>query len=452
MLYEQWLSGSAGLARTRLSNEGFEIDKKIYDWYLAKKQDNQDTTGAALQNKALELARDLGYDSFRASNGWLAKFVKRHGISFKGFKSEGQSKSKNGETTNNLTTDFDEWSKILSSVIDKYSEGNIFCAVQTGLFFRITPDDAFHFLEKTCDSGTLSTERLTILFCASMSGQKEKPLVMTDIPEKVIENLKLTQVDCKSNSFVWLTKNVMNEWLTDLDNRMKEQKRNIILFLDHSLPCHDCQLSNIRTIYFPNIVSSSNRRFNWGIIQNFKIIYRLQVLKHLIALKEKDLNNSLSDHIIDVPQALTWISFSWKDLSPNIIHKCFEEFFFNAMPDSICDEASVTLNDVSDLLCAYDSLMNAVDYVSIDDYLVTESVEILVDADIYADSEENCIKSKKVISENDISNFYFESLTSLQQLEQFYLLQNDSKGASLVKQLITHHENVISDKNIHNQS
>lgn len=114
---------------------------------------------------------------------------------------------------------------------------------------------------------------------------------------------------------------------------------------------------------------------------------------------------------------------------------------------------SVTLNDVSDLLCACDSLMNAADYVGIDDYLVTESVEILVDADVCADSEEeNINKVKKEVPDNDVSNFYFESLRSLQQLEQFYLTQNDSKGATLVKQLITHHENIINDKNIHNQS
>lgn len=455
LLYEQWHSGSAVLARKRLTNEGFEIDKKMYDWYLAKKQDNQIINGVALQNKALELARDLGYESFRASNGWLAKFVKRHGISFKEDKNECRSKSKKRQTANNLNTNLDEWSKILSSVIDKYPEGDIFSAVQTGLFFSTTPDEASYFLEKTCASGTLSKERLTILFCASMDGRKEKPLVIADIPEKVIENLKLTEVDCKSNSFVWLTKSIMNDWLTNLNNRMAEQKRNIVLFLDHSLPCHDCQLSNIRTIYFPNRVSSSNQRINWGIIQNFKIVYRLRLLKHLIALKDKDLKNSLLDldHVIDGPKALTWISFSWTELSPNIIRKCFEEIFFNVTPDDICDEMSATLNDVSDLLCACDSFMNAADYVSIDDYLITESVEILVDADIYANSEEeNCNKSKNVEPNNDVSNFYSESLSSLQQLEQFYLSHNDSKGASLVKQLISHHENVINDKNIHNQS
>lgn len=454
ILNAQWLSGSAGLSRKRLTNEGFEIDKKIYDWYLEKKQDNQIVNGVALQNKALELAKDLGYDSFRASNGWLAKFVKRHGISFKLDKNESQFKSKKRGTTNNLNTNLDEWSKILSSVIDKYAEGDIFSAVQTGLFFSTTPDEASYFLEKTCASGTLSKERLTILFCVSMNGRKEKPLVIADIPEKIIENLKLTEVDCKSNSFVWLTKNIMNDWLTNLDNRMAQQKRNIVLFLDHSLPRHDCQLSNIRTIYFPNSVSSSNQRINWGIIQNFKIVYRLQLLKHLIDLKEKDLNSSLLDHVIDGPKALTWISFSWKELSSNIIRKCFEEIFFNVTPDGICDEMSPTLNDVSDLLCAYDSFMNPADYVSIDDYLITESVEILVDADmVYADSdEENCNKSKNVEPNNDVSNFYSESLRSLQKLEQFYLSQNDSKGASLVKQLITHHENVVNDKNIHNQS
>lgn len=463
IIYENWLSGSPGEGdgRKRLSSAGLQIDKIVYEWYLKQKSDHLEVNGPMLQSKARETANDLNLDEFKASNGWLAKFVKRHGILFKN-----QDKKKDDTASNDASMGFYEWSQRLASVLPNYSADDIFVAVPTGLFFRAAPDETSILSKRTCSRGTLSSERLTILLCTSMTAKKEKPLVVADISfTEDLEVLQSPEVNCKSFSKVLLTQSIMNSWLKEMNGRMLKQNRKILLFLDHLLPCHDCELSNIETVCFPSFLSSKDDPANQSIIQNFKIIYRVKLLKYLITIKDNDINSCIPDDAISISEAVAWISSAWKELSDCVTLRCFEELCFNIYVQAIKvtdEEQSITLNDISDLLCAYDSIVNAADYINIDDNLVTTEedfvpVEVLVDSDDLKqmhlpESDEEVHDEPENAIPPEVSNFYLESVKGLKQLEQFYLLQNDSNGLLLVKKLLTHHENVLRSKNVCYQS
>ncbi|VVC45075.1 Homeobox domain-like,HTH CenpB-type DNA-binding domain [Cinara cedri] len=63
--------------------EGSVIDKKLLVWFSKTREKNLPVSGPTIQEMAKRLAGVHGLNDFKASNGWLEKFRKRHNISFK---------------------------------------------------------------------------------------------------------------------------------------------------------------------------------------------------------------------------------------------------------------------------------------------------------------------------------------------------------------------------------
>jgi hypothetical protein len=59
-----------------------------------------------------------------------------------------------------------------------YEPQNIFNADETDLFYRALPDKTFSYKGESCSGGKIVKERLTVLLCVSMSGEKLKQLVI----------------------------------------------------------------------------------------------------------------------------------------------------------------------------------------------------------------------------------------------------------------------------------
>ncbi|GBN07022.1 hypothetical protein AVEN_253769-1 [Araneus ventricosus] len=76
MVEWKWLNQEMGTA-----NE--EINEIVWEWFLEAKSRNMPISGPILQDQAKDIAEKLGKTDFRASNGWLKSFRKRHGVSFK---------------------------------------------------------------------------------------------------------------------------------------------------------------------------------------------------------------------------------------------------------------------------------------------------------------------------------------------------------------------------------
>ena len=89
-----------------------EINSMCLKWYNEAVASGYQVSGPALQQKALELAVQLGIPSFKASNGWLESFRKRYNLVTAGQVHKGNSgEKKNKDTTENKCTEksvFDE--------------------------------------------------------------------------------------------------------------------------------------------------------------------------------------------------------------------------------------------------------------------------------------------------------------------------------------------------------
>ena len=70
--------------RQRMRSSTYEdLDKACYKWLLNARHQNVPVSGTILKVKALYFAKELGFDTFQASDGWLDRWKKRFNVSFK---------------------------------------------------------------------------------------------------------------------------------------------------------------------------------------------------------------------------------------------------------------------------------------------------------------------------------------------------------------------------------
>ena len=65
----------------------------------------------------------------------------------------------------------------------------------------------------------------------------------------------------KNNKRAWMTSNIFEDWLLTINKKFKNEKRNVLLFLDN-FSGHNSKLvlSNIKLVYFPPNTTSKLQR------------------------------------------------------------------------------------------------------------------------------------------------------------------------------------------------
>jgi hypothetical protein len=125
-----------------------QIDRALELWITQAITAGMIISGDILKEKAKIFADGFGITGITFSNGWLTRFKKRTGIRRRKF--QGEAASAPIET---LPTERKRLQEILSS----YSLNDIYNADETGLFFRMTPNE-------TLASGPVSGTKKVILY------------------------------------------------------------------------------------------------------------------------------------------------------------------------------------------------------------------------------------------------------------------------------------------------
>jgi len=113
------------------SSPGSDVDATVYEWFCRARAAKIPISGPLIQEKALEVASQLGLGDFKASSGWLEKFRKRHNISFKAVSGEA------GSVDMDVVED---WQGKLGDLCKDYAPEDIFNCDETGLYFRALPE------------------------------------------------------------------------------------------------------------------------------------------------------------------------------------------------------------------------------------------------------------------------------------------------------------------------
>jgi len=81
------------------------VDKALYKWFTKVREEGVPISGGILKEKESKYARELGIETFKASNGWFHRWKGRHDIVFKSASTIGPGRG----GTSHLTNFYETW-------------------------------------------------------------------------------------------------------------------------------------------------------------------------------------------------------------------------------------------------------------------------------------------------------------------------------------------------------
>ncbi|UYV64354.1 hypothetical protein LAZ67_3000369 [Cordylochernes scorpioides] len=277
---------SSTLKRDR-GGEFPEIEEALFRWIRQANAMKLAINGNILKEKAILLALKMGQDNFEASNGWLEKFKARRNIAFKRLHGEAGSVDANSVAT---------WKgEIIPSLLAKYSPQDIFNADETGLFYKLLPNQTMTIRGEKCEGGKKSKERITVLVCCNMDGSEKLPLLYIGKYRRprCFHGMNIPS-NYHFNKKAWMTGAIFTDWLKKLDQIFKRRERKILLILDNC-PAHQIpeRLQNIEIRFLPALTTSALQPCDMGIIKALKDQYRKRMITYLLTcMEEKKMLNS----------------------------------------------------------------------------------------------------------------------------------------------------------------
>ncbi|CAF3500964.1 unnamed protein product [Rotaria sp. Silwood1] len=375
-----------------------QLDQKVYEWFVQQRSKNIPISGPLLQEQARQIRQQLGgsnADDFKASNGWLEKFRKRHGIQYRTI---------NGESASVDPATVDGWKKRLVVMIDKYNPNDIYNADETELFFKALPNRSLVTAKDSCKGGKRSKERFTVLLCTNMTGtDKLKPLMIgKSANPRCFKNLNVKNlpITWRSNRSSWMTASLFEDWLITVNKSMIKQKRKILLFMDHA-PCHnpDVEYSNICVKFFPPNTTSKLQPLDQG----------QHLVKHVIS--RCALATSPDDIIITALDAVTWTKNAWESVTQLTIRNTFRMAGF-AHPNTQ-DTISGTIDNendtneetiIDDITTALKDLDTLLAHIHIDGQSLSASEFVEMDLDTPTFNEWNESDNDVIIVDEEYVN------------------------------------------------
>ena len=169
------------------------------------------------RQKTKQIAEHLGKSDFKASNGWLEKWKKRHNV--KRMKIAGESGDVRGETV-------DSWQERIPELVQGYAKEDIWNLDETGCFWRALPDRGFAKKWSQCEGGKKAKQSMTVALIANAAGGTETAIVIwkSEKPRcfKSVDKGKLPQL-YYSQANAWMNGTILDQVLTKLNRQLSRK-------------------------------------------------------------------------------------------------------------------------------------------------------------------------------------------------------------------------------------
>ncbi len=301
---------------SRLDGNSADLDERVYNWFITARSRNIPISGPIIQAKAREVASAIGLNDFKASNGWLEAFRTRHCIVFRAL---------SGESANVDLQTVEDWKLKMEMLLDGYESRDIWNLDETGLFWRLLPSASLDQKSKQSKGGKHAKERLTVCLLCSCLGEKFKPLVIgkSNMPRAFNKTLP-SNVIWRANAKAWMTGALFFNYMESFNAFIKTQHRKVVLLLDNA-PVHgEIDMECVKLVFLPATTTSVTQPLDAGIIKNFKVKYRSQLMMHVLsAVDNTELNGDEIVKSVTLKHATHWIPLAWNQVSESTIQNCF---------------------------------------------------------------------------------------------------------------------------------
>lgn len=393
-----------------------DLDIQLRDWYLLQRSKKIPINSVLLIEKADQIAKYLKIQDFTCTMSWIQRFKTRHSLVFGSISGEA------GDVNNELVASWlkNEWPEIRKG----YGNKDIFNADETGLFYRLLPNKTIKVKGERCVGGQLSKDRITLLFCASMEGEKLPPLIIGKSKNpRCFKNVDITSLNYKNNQNAWMTSTIFSNWIMSWDSKLRKIKRNIILLVDNCsshLPLGQ-SLTNIELIFMPPNTTSKLQPLDAGVINAFKQYYKKGIVTKMIHFYDSYPEEKFKVSILD---AISMVKMAWSKVSCNTIKNCFRHAGFG----EVVEEMAINENFSSDIEKYFEKQHSFTDFVNAEENLVTENVneqEVELNLSLSDTSDNNqCVKLPNI----------HKAFECMQQVVLFY--SNQDKTDHLQESLI----------------
>lgn len=268
------------------------LDEALFVWFCAERERGLPISGPIIQQKALSLNKQLphGDPSFTASQGWLDRWKKRHGV--RQLTITGESLSGDVEAAEKFKKEFEDFIKKEELTADQ-----VYNADESGLFYRMLPSKTL--ASKLGDSAKgykKGKDRLTIMACSNASGKHKIPLLIIGKSKnpRALKNVKRGSLPVvySSQKSAWMVSDIFKQWF--FENFVPSVKKYLkncglpnkaVLLIDNA-PSHpsvnELVKDDISVKFLPPNVTSLVQPMDQGVLEKIKKVYKRQMLSQLV--------------------------------------------------------------------------------------------------------------------------------------------------------------------------
>jgi len=455
-IMDEWVNSKNSGKSKRLKTPSFEqIDQKLYEWFISVRSKNLPISGPILQTEAMKLAEKMNVKDFKASNGWLEKFKKRHDIVWK---------QVSGEATDVDQETVEEWKRKISRLIAGYEAKDVYSADETGLFFRDIPTKSQVVkTSESCSGGKKAKDRLTVLMCGSMAGVIRKPLIIGKSKKhRCFKSMDISSLPViwKFNKKAWMTAEIMEQWLRYFNADMRSQNRNVLIFLDNAA-CHpNIELSNMKILMLHPNTTSITQPMEQGVIYTFKSYYRKFLLQSILCKMDNFSSAHQFAKSISVLDAVNWIALACDNVKPECVRNCFRKAGFLSNEGTNIDLPENALKEINEECVTAN--VDTENIITFDNKLEThqtyDSVSFLEEEEKEGENNDDDDDDSETNDEPKIKDFK-TAISYLEELQKFSatisnsnLLELTTKARECAERAALNHKKQSNIKNCFSKS
>ena len=211
----------------------------------------------------------------------------------------------------------------LPTILSRYPHKDIFNADEFGLFYQCLPDRSYHLKGEKCSGGKHNKTRLTGLAAGNPFGERLPMFVIWKwkMP-RCFKGVKHLPCRCRNQAKSWMSSELSEEWVRELDRKFGVEKRKIAMIIDNwKAHPHVENLGWVELIFLPPNTTSVTQPMDQGTIRSLKAKYRsLAVKKVISALEEKKALPKFS-----VLSAMFMLRKAWDAIPNSAFTNCFRK-------------------------------------------------------------------------------------------------------------------------------